>query len=239
MRAALQPLSLVLLAPNILIVKADSPFKTVGDRSPGRRRSRASSIRLGRRRHGAAPGGRAVPPAAPPEMVHVPYKSGGPAISDVMAGQVDFMFSTVAASYPLIAGGKLRALAVSAPVRSKRLPDVPTVAEAAIPGYEAYEWNGIFLPAGTPPPSPVPCTRPWWTRWRTKTSSAARPTGSAAGGLLARRLCRLPEEGRQQVGNGRAPWQYPSGLSHRGAGPCDSCNSCAPRDSEIPRFRDS
>lgn len=51
-----------------------------------------------------------------------------------------------------MAGGKLRALAVSAPERSKRLPDVPTVAEAAIPGYEAYEWNGVFLPAGVPAP---------------------------------------------------------------------------------------
>ncbi len=85
-------------------------------------------------------------------MVHVPYKSGGPAIADVMGGQVDFMFGTVAATYPLITGGKLRALAVSAPERSRRLPEVPTVAEAAIPGYEAYEWNGMFLPAGTPAP---------------------------------------------------------------------------------------
>uniref|UniRef100_UPI002114A8BE Bug family tripartite tricarboxylate transporter substrate binding protein n=1 Tax=Pseudomonas sp. 18058 TaxID=2681406 RepID=UPI002114A8BE len=76
----------------------------------------------------------------------------GPAIADVMGGQVDFMFGTVAATYPLVSGGKLRALAVSAPERSRRLPDVPTVAEAAIPGYEAYEWNGVFLPAGTPAP---------------------------------------------------------------------------------------
>ncbi|CAN7381923.1 tripartite tricarboxylate transporter substrate-binding protein [Acidovorax sp. LjRoot194] len=85
-------------------------------------------------------------------MMHVPYKSGGPAITDVMAGQVDFMFGTVAATYPHVSGGKLRALAVSAPERSKRLPDVPTVAETVIPGYEAYEWNGMFLPAGTPEP---------------------------------------------------------------------------------------
>lgn len=149
---ALQPLSLVLLAPNILIVKADSPFKTVGD-LVARAKAQPGQLNF------ASGGGGTVQRLAAElfrqrlhlEMVHVPYKSGGPAISDVMAGQVDFMFSTVAASYPLIAGGKLRALAVSAPVRSKRLPDVPTVAEAAIPGYEAYEWNGIFLPAGTPP----------------------------------------------------------------------------------------
>src|SRR5690606_14600668 len=84
------------------------------------------------------------------DMVHVPYKSGGPAIADVMGGQVDFMFSTIAASHSLVSGGKLRALAMSSAERSKRLPDVPTVAETVIPGYEVYEWNGMFLPAGTP-----------------------------------------------------------------------------------------
>jgi len=64
---------------------------------------------------------------------------------------VDTMFSTMAASYPLIASGKLRALAISSPQRSTLLPDVPTVDESVIPGYEAFEWNGVFVPAGTPP----------------------------------------------------------------------------------------
>ena len=152
-RSALQPLSLVLLAPNVLIVKADSPLKNVGDliaqakaqpgkinfASGGSGTVQRLAAELFRQRLGL-------------DMVHVPYKSGGPAIADVMGGQVDFMFGTVAATYPLVTGGKLRALAVSAPERSKRLPDVPTVAETAIPGYEAYEWNGMFLPAGTPAP---------------------------------------------------------------------------------------
>ncbi|MDA8449527.1 tripartite tricarboxylate transporter substrate binding protein [Acidovorax sp. NCPPB 3859] len=150
---ALQPLSLVLLAPNVLIVKADSPLKTVDDLVA---RAKAQPGRL----NFASGGSGTVQRLAAElfrqqlglDMVHVPYKSGGPAIADVMGGQVDFMFGTVAATYPLITGGKLRALAVSAPERSKRLPDVPTVAEAAIPGYEAYEWNGVFLPAGTPAP---------------------------------------------------------------------------------------
>ena len=84
------------------------------------------------------------------DMVHVPYKSGGPAITDVMGGQVDFMFGTVAASSSLIDSGKLRALAISSPKRSPRLPNVPTVAETVIPGYEVYEWNGVFVPARTP-----------------------------------------------------------------------------------------
>ncbi|AVS67695.1 LacI family transcriptional regulator [Paracidovorax avenae] len=150
---ALQPLSLVLLAPNVLIVKADSPLKTVNDLIA---RAKAQPGKL----NFASGGSGTVQRLAAElfrqqlglDMVHVPYKSGGPAIADVMGGQVDFMFGTVAATYPLITGGKLRALAVSAPERSRRLPDVPTVAEAAIPGYEAYEWNGVFLPAGTPAP---------------------------------------------------------------------------------------
>jgi tripartite-type tricarboxylate transporter receptor subunit TctC len=84
------------------------------------------------------------------DMVHVPYKSGGPAITDVTGGQVDFMFGTVAATSGLIDAGKLRALAVSSEKRSPRLPSVPTLAETVVPGYEVYEWNGMFVPAGTP-----------------------------------------------------------------------------------------
>jgi tripartite-type tricarboxylate transporter receptor subunit TctC len=67
-----------------------------------------------------------------------------------MGGQVDFMFGTLAASNPLVTSGKLRALAITSPKRSPLLPDVPTVAESVLPGYEAYEWNGLLLPAGTP-----------------------------------------------------------------------------------------
>ncbi|WP_010465453.1 Bug family tripartite tricarboxylate transporter substrate binding protein [Acidovorax radicis] len=150
---ALQPLSLVLLAPNVLIVKADSPLKNINDLVA---KAKAAPGKL----NFASGGSGTVQRLAAElmrqqlnlDMVHVPYKSGGPAITDVIAGQVDFMFGTVAATYPHVSGGKLRALAVSAPERSKRLPDVPTVAETVIPGYEAYEWNGLFLPVGTPEP---------------------------------------------------------------------------------------
>ena len=150
---ALQPLSLVLLAPNVLIVKSDAPYKNVGELI-AKAKAQPGKINF------ASGGSGTVQRLAAElfrqqlglDMVHVPYKSGGPAITDVIAGQVDFMFGTVAATYPHVSGGKLRALAVSAPERSKRLPDVPTVAEAAIPGYEAYEWNGMFLPAGVPAP---------------------------------------------------------------------------------------
>ncbi|WP_295543090.1 tripartite tricarboxylate transporter substrate binding protein [uncultured Pseudacidovorax sp.] len=148
---ALQPLSLVLTMPNMLITKADSPYKTVADlvaaakaqphkinfASGGAGTVQRLAAELFRQKLGL-------------DMVHVPYKSGGPAITDTMAGQVDFMFATVAASYPLVSSGKLRALAATSPQRSPRLPDVPTVAETVVPGYEAYEWNGMLLPAKTP-----------------------------------------------------------------------------------------
>lgn len=148
---ALQPLSLVLVAPNALIVKADSPYRTVADLVA---KAKATPGKL----NFASGGSGTVQRLATElfrqklqlDMVHVPYKSGGPAIADVMGGQVDFMFGTVAATYPLISAGKLRALAVSSPQRSPRLPDVPTVAETVVPGYEALEWNGMFLPARTP-----------------------------------------------------------------------------------------
>jgi len=149
--SALQPLSLVSLAPNILIVRADSPFKDVQDLIA---KSKAQPGKV----NFASGGGGTVQRLASElfrqklglDMVHVPYKSGGPAITDVMGGQVEFMFSTVAASSPLVDSGKLRALAVSSGKRSPRLPNVPTVAETVIPGFEVYEWNGMFLPAGTP-----------------------------------------------------------------------------------------
>ncbi|KAF1051581.1 MAG: hypothetical protein GAK34_01471 [Delftia tsuruhatensis] len=152
-RSALQPLSLVLLMPNVVVVKADSPVRSVADLA-ARAKAQPGKINF------ASGGSGTVQRLAAElfrqrlelDMVHVPYKSGGPAIADVMGGQVDFMFGTMAATYPLVMGGKLRALAVAAPQRSARLPDVPTVSETVIPGYEAYEWNGIFLPTGTPEP---------------------------------------------------------------------------------------
>ncbi|WP_062364924.1 Bug family tripartite tricarboxylate transporter substrate binding protein [Variovorax paradoxus] len=150
---ALQPLALVSLAPNILIVRAESPIKDVKDLAA---KAKAAPGKL----NFASGGSGTVQRLAAEllrqrldlDMVHVGYKSGGPAIVDVTGGQVDFMFSTIAASYPLVSSGKLRALAISSPERSRRLPDVPTVAESVVPGYEAFEWNGLLLPAGTPEP---------------------------------------------------------------------------------------
>jgi tripartite-type tricarboxylate transporter receptor subunit TctC len=84
------------------------------------------------------------------KLTHVPYKGSAPAITDVMAGHVQLMFDTVMSALPHVQAGKLRALAVSSAERAPVAPDVPTIAEAALPGYEAIAWNGLFAPAGTP-----------------------------------------------------------------------------------------
>ncbi|WP_256985583.1 Bug family tripartite tricarboxylate transporter substrate binding protein [Bordetella genomosp. 1] len=85
------------------------------------------------------------------DMLHVPYKGSGPAIADLLGGQVDYMFDSITSAKPHIQSGKLRALAVTTAKRSSALPDVPTVAEAGLPGYELMPWFAAFAPAGTPP----------------------------------------------------------------------------------------
>ncbi|QNN57090.1 tripartite tricarboxylate transporter substrate binding protein [Diaphorobacter ruginosibacter] len=84
------------------------------------------------------------------KMNHVPYKGSAPALTDVMSGQADLMFDTMLSSMPFVKGGKLKAIAVTSSERSPSAPDIPTIAEAGLPGYEAIAWNGMLAPAGTP-----------------------------------------------------------------------------------------
>ncbi len=84
------------------------------------------------------------------KLSHVPYKGSAPALTDVIAGQVPLMFDTMLSAMPFVAAGKLKALAVTSPQRAPTAPDVPTVAESGLPGYETFAWNGIVVPAGTP-----------------------------------------------------------------------------------------
>jgi len=84
------------------------------------------------------------------DLLHVPYKGGGPAMTDVIAGQVPLFFANVASSLQHIKAGKLRPLAVTSHTRTSALPNVPTMQEAGVAGYEVYEWNAAFLPADTP-----------------------------------------------------------------------------------------
>jgi tripartite-type tricarboxylate transporter receptor subunit TctC len=84
------------------------------------------------------------------DIVHVPYKGDAPALTDVMGGQVSMMFTTVVAAMPHIKSGKLRALAVASAKRTASMPDLPTIAESGVPGFDSSSWGGILFPAGTP-----------------------------------------------------------------------------------------
>ena len=86
------------------------------------------------------------------DLLHVPYKGTGQAVTDLLAGQIDLLFAPAQAVMPHVQAGKLRALAVTSAQRSKTLPELPTVAEAGVPGYEAIGWFGLLAPAATPKP---------------------------------------------------------------------------------------
>jgi tripartite-type tricarboxylate transporter receptor subunit TctC len=84
------------------------------------------------------------------DMLHIPYKGSGPAVTDLLAGQVNMMFDNIPSSLPHIKAGRLRALATTGAKRDPALPDLPTIAEAGVPGYESGVWFGLTVPAGTP-----------------------------------------------------------------------------------------
>ncbi|RUP35532.1 MAG: tripartite tricarboxylate transporter substrate binding protein [Curvibacter sp.] len=87
------------------------------------------------------------------QLAHVPYRGGGPALNDVMGGQVPLFFANVASSLGHIQAGKLRALAVTSRVRTRSLPEVPTMEQVGVAGYEVLEWNPVLAPAGLPEPT--------------------------------------------------------------------------------------
>ena len=85
------------------------------------------------------------------DMVHIPYKGAGPALTDLLGNHVSIMFDNLPSSTGYIKDGRLRGLAVTTAERSPSMPDLPTIAESGLPGYETYTWNALFAPAGTPP----------------------------------------------------------------------------------------
>ncbi|MCY1532442.1 hypothetical protein D9M68_677170 [compost metagenome] len=84
------------------------------------------------------------------DMVHVPYKGSTPAVTDLLGGQISMIFDNLPSALPHIKAGRLKVLAVTSAQRSEQLPDVPTVAEAGVPGYEVVSWFGLWAPAKTP-----------------------------------------------------------------------------------------
>jgi tripartite-type tricarboxylate transporter receptor subunit TctC len=147
------PVSLVSTVPNMLVVNPSVPVKTVPEliayakKNPGKLNFASSgsgtSIHLS---------GELFKTMTGVDMVHVPYKGSAPALTDLIGGQVDLMFDNMPSSIEFVRAGKLRAVAVTTAHRSPALPDVPTVAESGVPGYEATAWFGVLATGGTPKP---------------------------------------------------------------------------------------
>lgn len=135
--------------PNVLVVSAKSPFKSVQD-VLNQARKDPGKLSYGSGGNGSSQhiAGSMFKQAANVEILHVPYKGGAPAVSDLMAGQIDIMLDTGSMGH--IQGGSLRALAVASAKRVPALPQVPTFAEAGLPGLQAAAWYGVTGPAGIP-----------------------------------------------------------------------------------------
>lgn len=143
--------SLTATGPNILVVPASSPFKTLEDMLAAAR-AKPASLNFGTSGPGSMShlGGEMIMRQANVKMVGVPYKGGGLAVNDLLAGHLDMVVSDALPVSQHIKSGRLRPLAITSGKRSPMSPDIPTFAEAGLPGLVAENWWGVFLPAGTP-----------------------------------------------------------------------------------------
>jgi tripartite-type tricarboxylate transporter receptor subunit TctC len=148
------PVSLIAIVPNILVTNATQPnVKTISDvvtnakAQPGKltyaSAGNGSSIHLA---------GEVFTSMAKIDMQHIPYKGSNPAVTDLLGGQVNYMFDSITSAKPHIDAGKLRPIGITTSKRSKALPNVPTIAESGLPGYEVTPWFAVFVTAATPKP---------------------------------------------------------------------------------------
>jgi tripartite-type tricarboxylate transporter receptor subunit TctC len=145
------PISLLVVVPNVLVVNPELPAKNVQEL--------IALLKADPDKYSYASSGNGTPlhlsgelfkSMAGVDMQHIPYKGAGPALNDVIGNQVPIMFDNLPSSSSHIKAGTLRALAVTTAERAPSFPDVPTIAESGIPGYETYTWNALFAPAKTP-----------------------------------------------------------------------------------------
>jgi tripartite-type tricarboxylate transporter receptor subunit TctC len=145
------PISLLVVVPNVLVVNPQLPAKNVQEL--------IALLKADPEKYSYASSGNGTPlhlsgelfkSMAGVDMQHIPYKGAGPALNDVIGNQVPIMFDNLPSSSSHIKAGTLRALAVTTAKRATSFPDIPTIAESGIPGYETYTWNALFAPAGTP-----------------------------------------------------------------------------------------
>lgn len=146
--------SLIAVVPNVLVTNSTQPnVKNVTEvianakANPGKltyaSAGNGTSIHLA---------GEVFTSMAKIDMQHIPYKGSGPAVTDLLGGQVNYMFDSITSAKPHIESGKLRPLGLTTSKRSKALPNVPTIAESGLPGYEVTPWFAVFVPSGTPKP---------------------------------------------------------------------------------------
>ena len=147
----LAPVTLVASAPLLLVVHPSIPAKSVNELI-AHARANPGKLNFGSGGPGTTPhlAGEMLKMMAKLEMTHIPYKGGGPALADLIGGQIQLMLENIPSTLPHVKAGRLRALAVSGLKRSPLTPDLPTLDEAGLKGYEIVGWNGLFVPSGTP-----------------------------------------------------------------------------------------
>lgn len=145
------PVIFLTSVPQMLVVNANLPFKSVQEIITAAK-ANPGKLTYGSSGNGAINHltGQLFSDMAGVKLLHVPYKGGGPAAAAVMGGEVDMVFGEPSTLLPHVASGKLRAIATTGAKRSISLPDLPTIAESGIPGYDVTSWNGVLVPAGTP-----------------------------------------------------------------------------------------
>lgn len=150
--AELQPIAILGESPNVVVVPANSPYRSFADLLAD---AKANPGRINAANAGAGSSVHMITALfelmAGVRVKQIPYKGSGPALVDLIGGQVDVMFDNMSSSLPHVQSGKLRALAITGPARDKRLPGVPTIAEAGVPGYSGTSWFTVAAPRGMPP----------------------------------------------------------------------------------------
>ncbi len=148
----LAPVAMLMRTPNMFVVHPSVPVATTRDlidlakAQPGR-------ITMGSSGYGSAPhmAGELFQYMTKVSLLHVPYKGGGLVYADLLGGQLQLFIGSIASALPHVQANKLKGIALTSAKRSKSAPQVPTVAESGVPGFEIYEWNALYVPAGTPP----------------------------------------------------------------------------------------
>ena len=147
------PVTLVASTPNVLLASPNFPAKDVKELI-ALAKAKPGSINFGSTSHGGSPhmSGELLKTLANIDISHIPYKGGAPMLSDLMGSQIQIGFDNLPSSMSLIRAGKVRALAVTTSTRWPAAPEIPTLAEAGVPGYDMSAWFGLFAPGGTPKP---------------------------------------------------------------------------------------